>query len=69
MTLHLEIREGFNNLDDVGKEAVSRLNIFVCGLHGLVHMVNTLERGLCEAEREKLDGSPQVLIVRRVLKK
>lgn len=61
MTLLPQIHENFNNLDDVGKEAVSRLNNFFCGLHRLVHMANASQKGLCEAERGNFDGFPPIL--------
>nr|XP_022291268.1 uncharacterized protein LOC111102708 isoform X2 [Crassostrea virginica] len=51
MTLLPQLHEDFNNLDDAGKEAVSRLNNFFCGLHGLLHMTNASQKELCEAER------------------
>ena len=43
LTLLPQMHEEFNKLDDAGKEAVSRLNNFFCGLHGLVHMANRKE--------------------------
>lgn len=55
-----QIRTDYNTMDDVGKEAVSRLNNFFCGLHGLVHMANAAQKGLCEAERANFDGNPPI---------
>jgi hypothetical protein len=55
-----QIRTDYNNMDDAGKEAVSRLNNFFCGLHGLVHMTNAAQKGLCEAERANFEGSPPI---------
>lgn len=46
-----QIRTDYNNMDDVGKEAVSKLNNFFRGFHGLVHMANAAQEGLCEVER------------------
>lgn len=51
MTLLPQIREDFNNLDNSGKQAGGRLNIFFsCRLHGLAHMVNASQERLCEAD-------------------
>ncbi|XP_062619501.1 uncharacterized protein LOC134281055 [Saccostrea cucullata] len=55
-----QIREDYHALDDVEKETVSRLNNFFCGIHGLVHMANEAQKGLCEAEKGNFDGNPPI---------
>lgn len=48
--------ENYHELDEEGKQSVSKLNNFFCGLHSLVHFAETCSKTLNEFEKQHFDN-------------
>lgn len=51
------VQEGYKDMSDADIASAGKLLVFACGLHGLVHMAETIGKSLIEAEKGLFDGS------------